>query len=218
MRPISAKEFGNTHRQTAVQRTLLQLPCRQHTGILKTFLAALCLFGPLLGKFDTALVLLEIRAQFHFKGFENGDVFIEPGNQTVYSDLRPIQQITLLRAVTLIAFDRFGKRVQQLAGRMGFGQEQATVEHGRFGVRHNQTRHQALGFFLEITLGHQHVEQHADQIDRVFVVLVDFDDIRCQTDLAGIAEHGRFQHGRQGQFVVGQRQSNSFGQNALHGR
>ena len=80
-----------------------------------------------------------------------------------------VQQFAFLRAVAMVAFAGLGDGIEEAPRGMALVQEHAPILHRDLDVGHQHPADLAAHVGLEIALVEQHVEQHADQVDGVFL-------------------------------------------------
>ncbi len=100
MGPGAAQEFFHRRRRLEAAGALLELLGGQVAGLLEALLAPLGFRGAALGQLDAAAVLVEEGAQLLLKRLEDGDVFVELGDQAVDGALGLLQQLALLRELS----------------------------------------------------------------------------------------------------------------------
>jgi hypothetical protein len=109
--------------------------------------------------------IAELLLQHH----ENGDVLVELGHQPLDHFLDLAHQVALGRAFALIALAGLGQRVEQASRRMGLLHEHLAIQQRDLDRRAPPVCRSAPRRHGQVALVQQHVEQHADQVDRVLV-------------------------------------------------
>jgi len=195
--PRLAQELGNGRRQGGIADAAVQFGTGTAAGHFQFFLAALRFGGATLGDFHAAAMLYEELSEFFFQRQEDRQILVELGHQA-FDDLLDLgHQHALGLAFAGIALAGFGQRVEQLAGRVGLLHEHTAVEHGDLDERHHQAADQLARATFQLALVQHHVEQHADQIDRVLVLWVQAGLAGIDAEAGGAGQHFTLQPLRQ---------------------
>jgi hypothetical protein len=195
--PRLAQELGDGRRQGGITDAAVQFGTGPAAGHFQLFLAALRFGGAALGDFHAAAMLHEELAEFFFQGQEDRQVLVELGHQALDDLLDLGHQHALGLAFAGVALAGLGQRVEQLARRMGLLHEHAAVEHGDLDERHHQAADQLARAAFQFALVQHHVEQHADQVDRILVLRVQPGLARIDAETGGAGQHFALQPLRQ---------------------
>ena len=167
--PGLAHEVIDGLRHLAAIQSCRQLHCHAHAGGFKPLLATLDLGRTTLGNLDAALVLAQEITELFLQGQEDGEVFVEFRSQPLDHFLHLGHQGAFGRAFAAVAFTGFGQHVEQAPRRVRLLHEHAPVQQGHLDEGYDQAADQFARTAFQVTLVQHHVEQHADQVDGVFV-------------------------------------------------